>query len=151
MLIAFSECCIYRWYIQPWSSVVEGGEGLYLPNHQTDLVIAPYSLSLLFCKFINIIAYHLGRYEPSSPISCRAPQYNTRHCLCIKCSAWSPTNWLLLGSTIPVKSHLSQQLACLQGQLLDRSGKYPDQSKIQTYVAQKCEVNGRAICGLSPG
>ena len=25
-------------------------------------------LSLLFCKFINTTAYHLGRYEPSSPV-----------------------------------------------------------------------------------
>ena len=32
-----------------WSSLVEGGEGSYLPNHQTT-------------------AYHLGRYEPSAHI-----------------------------------------------------------------------------------
>ena len=46
---------------------------MYLSNCQTNLVIALYTLSLLFCKFINTTAYHLGRYEPSSPISCRAP------------------------------------------------------------------------------
>ena len=58
---------------QPWSSLVEGGEGLYLPNCQTNLVFALYTLSLLFCKFINTTACHLGRYEPSSPVSCLAP------------------------------------------------------------------------------
>ena len=52
---------------RPASSLVEGGEGLHLPNCQTNLVIALYTLSLLFCKFINTTAYHLGRYEPSSP------------------------------------------------------------------------------------
>ena len=45
----------------------------YLPNCQTNLVIALYTLSLLFCKFINTTAYHLGRFKPSSPVSCRAP------------------------------------------------------------------------------
>ena len=50
-----------------WSSLIEGGEGLYLPNCETNLVIALYTPSLLFCKFINTTAYHLGRYEPSSP------------------------------------------------------------------------------------
>ena len=35
-------------WIHPWSSLVEGGgEGLYLPNCQTNLVIAIYTLSLL--------------------------------------------------------------------------------------------------------
>ena len=43
----------------PWSSLVEGGEGLYLPNCQTNLVIALDALSLLFCIFINTTAYHL--------------------------------------------------------------------------------------------
>ena len=51
----------------PWSSLAEGGEGSYLPNCQTNLVIAIYTLSQLFCKFINTTAYHLGRYEPSPP------------------------------------------------------------------------------------
>ena len=54
--------------VLPWSSLVEEGEGSYLPNHQTNLVIALCTLSLLFCKFINTTAYHLGRYKPSSPI-----------------------------------------------------------------------------------
>ena len=31
-----------------WSSLVEGGEGSYLPNCQTNLAIALYTLSLLF-------------------------------------------------------------------------------------------------------
>ena len=38
---------------------------MYLPNCKTNLVIALHILSPLFCKFINTIAYHLGRYEPS--------------------------------------------------------------------------------------
>ena len=49
-------------FYQPWSSLVEGGEGSYLPNCQTNLVIALYTLSLLFGKLINTTAYHLGRY-----------------------------------------------------------------------------------------
>ena len=48
-------------------SLVEEGEGSYLPNCQTNLVIALCTLSLLFSKFINTTAYHLGRYEPSYP------------------------------------------------------------------------------------
>ena len=32
-----------------WSSLVEGDEELYLPNCQTNLVIALHALSLLFC------------------------------------------------------------------------------------------------------
>ena len=52
-------------------------EGLYLPNFKTKLVIALYTLSLLFCKLMNTTAYHLGRYEPSSPISCHTCQFNT--------------------------------------------------------------------------
>ena len=35
-------------FIHPWSSLVEG-EGLYLTNCQTNLVIVLYTLSLLFC------------------------------------------------------------------------------------------------------
>ena len=58
--------------LYPWSSLVEGGEGSFLPNCQTNLVIALYTLSLLFCKFINTTAYHLGRIKPSSPVSCHA-------------------------------------------------------------------------------
>ena len=60
--------------IELWSALVEGDEGLYLLNCQTNLVIALYTPSLFFCKFINKTAYHLGRYEPSSLVSCRAPQ-----------------------------------------------------------------------------
>ena len=40
--------------------------GLYLPNCQTNLVIALHALSLLFWNFINSTAYHLSRYEVSS-------------------------------------------------------------------------------------
>ena len=60
--------CSHIHYIdQSWSSLVEGGEGSYLPNCQTTLVIALDALSLLFCIFINTTAYHLGRHEPSPP------------------------------------------------------------------------------------
>ena len=58
----------------PWSSLVEGGEGSYLPNCKTNFVIALYTLSLLLFKFINTTAYHLGRFKPSSPVSCHAPR-----------------------------------------------------------------------------
>ena len=62
----------------PWSSSEEEGEGLYLPNCQTNFIIALYRLSLLFYKFINTTAYHLGRYKPSSPVSCHAPCMDTK-------------------------------------------------------------------------
>ena len=52
-----------------------GDEGSYLPNCQTNLVI---TLHVLSWHFINTTAYHLGRYEPSSPVSCRAPHLNRR-------------------------------------------------------------------------
>ena len=58
----------------PWSSLVEGDEGLYMPNCQTNLVIAIHAPSLLFKHFINTTAYHLGRYKPSSPASFRTPR-----------------------------------------------------------------------------
>ena len=59
-----------------YSPLVEGREGLNLPNCQTNLVIALNTLFLLFYKFINITAYHLGRYEPSFPVSCHAPWHS---------------------------------------------------------------------------
>ena len=62
--------------VKSCSSLVEGGEGSNLPNCQTNLVMALFTLSLLFCKFINTTAYHLGRYEPSSPSSCHALRLN---------------------------------------------------------------------------
>ena len=40
---------------------------MYLPNCQTNLVIALYTLSLLLCKFINTTAYPLGRFNKKSP------------------------------------------------------------------------------------
>ena len=48
---------------RPWRSLAEGGEDSCLPNCQTNLVIALYTLSQLFSKFINTTAYHLGRYD----------------------------------------------------------------------------------------
>ena len=44
-------------FTHPWSSLEEGDECLYLRNSQTNLVIALFTLSLLFCKFINTTAY----------------------------------------------------------------------------------------------
>ena len=52
--------------LYPGSTLVDGGEGSYLPNCQTNLVIALCTLSLLLCKFLNTTAYHLSRYKPSS-------------------------------------------------------------------------------------
>ena len=49
---------------RPWNSLVEGGEGLYLPNCLTNLVIALYTQSLLFCMFLNTTAN-----KPSSHVS----------------------------------------------------------------------------------
>ena len=43
------------------------------------LVIALYTLSLLFCKFINTTPYHYVRYEPSSPVNYHAPRMGTYH------------------------------------------------------------------------
>ena len=42
----------------------------------TNLAITLYTLSLLFCKFINTTAYHLGWNESSSPVRCHTPQRN---------------------------------------------------------------------------
>ena len=47
-------------------SLVEGGEDSYLPDCQTNLVIALDALSLLFCIFINTTAYQLGISPPST-------------------------------------------------------------------------------------
>ena len=82
---------------QPWSSLVEGDGGLYLPNCQTNLVIALHAPSLLFWHFINTTDYHLGRYEPSSPISCHAPRLNS-------------TSLRLLRWRLLLKTHLKNNL-----------------------------------------
>ena len=55
---------------QQLSSIVEGYEGSYVPNCQSNLVIAIHALPQLFYNFIHTTAYHLGRYEPSPPIIC---------------------------------------------------------------------------------
>ena len=54
-------------YREPWSSLVDGDEGSYLPNRHTDLIIVLHELSRLFRNFINTTAYHLGWSKPSSP------------------------------------------------------------------------------------
>ena len=57
-----------------------------------------YTLSIVF-KFINTTAYHLGRYEPSQPISYRAPQEKIHQSppwstSCLSHSCYSVTRWL---------------------------------------------------------
>ena len=42
-------------------------EGWYRLNSQLSLLIVLREQSVLFWRFINVTAYHLGRYEPSSP------------------------------------------------------------------------------------
>ena len=53
--------------LQTWSSLVEGDEGLYLPNCESDLVIPLDALSLLFCIYINTTAF--------ISVSCCATQF----------------------------------------------------------------------------
>ena len=48
-------------YTDPWSSLVDGGEGSYLPNYQTTLVIALDALSLLFFYFHKLNSLPLGQ------------------------------------------------------------------------------------------
>ena len=75
---------------RPWSSLVEGGEGSYLSNCQTTLVIALDALSLLFCIFINTTVYHLGRYILSAPwpgLPCRLLLINSW--ASFECNFWS--------------------------------------------------------------
>ena len=59
--------------IKPWSSLVEGVEGSYLPNCQTTLVIVLDALSLLFCIFINTTAYHLANTSLHLPLAVTLP------------------------------------------------------------------------------
>ena len=42
----------------PWSSLGGGDEDSFLPNCQSNLVIALDAQSLLFCNFIKTAAYH---------------------------------------------------------------------------------------------
>ena len=49
-------------------SLVEGDEGLYRPNCQTNLVSVLHGLSLLFLHLTNTTAYHFGCKKPS-PLS----------------------------------------------------------------------------------
>ena len=56
--------------VQSRSSLVEGDEGSYLPNCQTNLVIAIHPPSLLFWHFINTAAYHFWQIQAF--VSCRA-------------------------------------------------------------------------------
>ena len=64
--------CLYMSYVL-CSSLVEGDEGSYLPNCQSNLVIAHHvptvSIVLYFHKHNS---FPFGRYDPLSPVSCRA-------------------------------------------------------------------------------
>ena len=85
-----------------WSSLVEGDEGSCLLNCQSNLVVALDALSLLFLYFYKHNSLPLGRYKPSSPISCPAP-------LCI---LGSRDNTTTFGSK-QLQKHLN---ACLKWQ-----------------------------------
>ena len=50
---------------------------------------ALYTLPLLFCKFLNKTACHWGQYEPSSPVSCHAPNdFVTQDMMHDNCSSY---------------------------------------------------------------
>ena len=57
--------------VYSWSSLVKGDEVSYLPNCQTNLVIALHAPSLLFWHFINTTSYHIrafiSHFLPRSP------------------------------------------------------------------------------------
>ena len=74
-------------------SLIEEDEGLHQPNCQTNLVIVLLSLSLLVWYLINITAYHLGRYETSSPSSIELHALTDLFLL----TPSLPLKWLLLG------------------------------------------------------
>ena len=57
-----------------------GDEGSYLPNCQTNLVIALHALSLLLCNFIYTTGYHLGKYKLSSPSTKELHGKGKDHC-----------------------------------------------------------------------
>ena len=55
------------------SSLVEGDKSLYLPNCQSNLVIALHELTLLFCFFINTTAYLLEDMSLHLPLAAALP------------------------------------------------------------------------------
>ena len=58
---------------EPLNSFVEGVEGSNVPNCQTNLIIALYALSLLFCHFINTTAYHWADMSLHLPLAVVLP------------------------------------------------------------------------------
>ena len=56
-----------------WSSLIEGDEGLHLPNCQANLVYALHALSLLFWHFINTTAYHWADMSLHLPLAVALP------------------------------------------------------------------------------
>ena len=66
---SFAELCIGAMM----SSMVEGDEGSYLPNCQSNLVIALDELSLLFCIFINTAAYNWADISLHLPLAVKLP------------------------------------------------------------------------------
>ena len=63
---------------RPWSSLVAGDEGSYLPNGRSNLVITVHALSLLLFKFtVGLIRSFISRWQSHSPT--RLPCLVTPH------------------------------------------------------------------------
>ena len=126
----------YNW---AQSSLVEGGEGSYLSNCQTNLVIVLFTLSLLFWKFINTTAYHLGRYEPSSPISCRAPRTSITYCLGLKLpTLFHPISWLVWDS-------FTYDIGTWSGCVFELSNVYECKGPQVSFYSNQCDQIGQLL------
>ena len=83
---ASSKPIIYN-ITKAWCSFVEGDEGLYLANYQTNLIIALHAPSLLFWHFIN--SFPLGQIRAfilRSPTQVlQSDYYKTQSQLCCDC------------------------------------------------------------------
>ena len=82
--------------INTWRTLVEGDEDSYLPNRQSNLVIALYALSLLFCNFINTTAYHWADTSLHIPLAVGLPGVPFFARLCLRCCIalfQSPSFW----------------------------------------------------------
>ena len=72
---AFTECCIFmKWNVHPWSSLVDGEEGSYMPKWfevcAHEMLLNRGCVWRTMTKFV----WHLGRYVPSPSVSCRTPR-----------------------------------------------------------------------------
>ena len=63
--------CFYC--VNPFGLIHEGNEGWYLPNCQSNLVIALHALSLLFCYFISTTAYLWADLSLHLPLAVALP------------------------------------------------------------------------------